>query len=107
MAKIILLYRSICDLKQKLVNVRDDFQTDLAKKMPDLCKIIKDIQEDPEKVESKIAIIDRSKREALLADLIQKDTFLIDLLKEKEGLDKELATSAQLNFVHRTFVQVK
>lgn len=56
---------------------------------------------------SRVAVQDRDKRNALIADLNAKDSFLIEQLKQKEGKERELACYGNIHFIHKTFDQVK
>ena len=57
--------------------------------------------------QSRVAVQDRDKRNALIADLNAKDSFLIEQLKQKESKEQELACYGNIHFIHKTFDQVK
>ena len=57
--------------------------------------------------QSRVAVQDRDKRNALIADLNAKDSFLIEQLKQKESKERELACYGNIHFIHKTFDQVK
>jgi len=79
------------------VHLRDSLKTERVLN-PEGCKI---------GVNQKVKVTDRNKRITIINDLCSKDDFLIELLADKENIDKQLACFANVPFMHNTFKEVQ